>query len=610
MQNLDGDRADDFLLLDFLQNVLKYTTNPINAEESLCKEIRELTGALLVAIIRHNDSGNIHTINFHPSKRKEILFNDSFLYFVSSVIKLNKTFQCERAYIESFCADLLLIQNISNVLLLPLWAGDVRIGSLLILNFTLTDNTSSIIHTMEMIAQVIGLILLNLSYNFKIRQLVSEKTRELDLQSAMAEVSEALLSKEKNMFDIARIIHRQALKLTDSLHGYVAEIDQNVNSYVIETSICNIHLSQNTITFPKNPNGEYNALWGYALNTKKGFYTNAPQTHPSYKGCAPEGHMPITRFLSVPALIADKLIGQIALANANRDYTDDDLNIISRLASIYAIAVERKRMEEEIRQMNKNLQKSVQEEVNKYRLQEQMLIQQSKMASMGEMIALIAHQWRQPLNAIALQANDLKDAYDYGELDQAYLNESVDTINQQIVFMAKTIDDFRNFLRPSKEKVIFSVKHTIEALLDMFKGVYKKNDIYIAINASDKISNFNVMGYPSEFKQVILNIINNSRDAIINRRAIKGRGFIGYVELFISEMDSRVVTSIKDNGGGIPDDVINKVFEPYFSTKLNDKGTGIGLYMSKTIIENNMDGKLTVKNIDDGVEFTIIMKKV
>ncbi|MBF0537294.1 MAG: PAS domain S-box protein [Nitrospirae bacterium] len=436
--------------------------------------------------------------------------------------------------------------------------------------------------------------------------------RELDFQRAVAELSEALLSPEKGIVDIAVIVNKQAMKLTGSLHGAVSEIDRETGEHVghthtemVKDGLCSVDTRNRRLALPKGKDG-YNSLCGHSLNTRQGFYTNNPQGHPAYKGCMPPGHVPLQRFLSVPAIINDRLIGQIALANAERDYTAGDLDIIKRLASIYAIAVDRKRMEEQLKELNTNLEGLVRQEIEKAQSQQQILIQQSKMAAMGEMIGLIAHQWKQPLNAVSIVVQDLKDAYNCGELDKDYIKRTVDLTMSQIQFMAKTIDDFKNFFKPSKKKVMFDVRNTIDELISMFVKIFRKNSIDIHVKAQQDLRLF-ADGYPNEFKQVILNILNNSRDAITLRRNTDAR-IQGRIDIQLSNNETRdqFIVSITDNGGGIPEDIMERIFDPYFTTK-ESEGTGIGLYMSKTIIETNMGGQLTVRNIDGGAEFTIAL---
>ncbi|MBF0458830.1 MAG: PAS domain S-box protein [Nitrospirae bacterium] len=243
-------------------------------------------------------------------------------------------------------------------------------------------------------------------------------------------------------------------------------------------------------------------------------------------------------------------------------------------------------------------------DVTDIKLKNQLLVQQSKMASMGEMIGMIAHQWRQPLNAIGLSVQDLKDAYEFGEIDRKYVEGFVDTAMEQVNYMANTISDFKNFYTPSKEKEPFDVKSITEEFVSMFINVFNRHSIDISVIA-EQDTVLITEGYPNEFKQVVLNVINNSQDAIISKRA-NGTKARGLIEIHISNNESKdkIIISVRDNGGGIPEHIIEKIFEPYFTTK-GKAGTGVGLYMSKTIIESNMGGSLTVRNHNGGAEVSI-----
>ncbi|MBF0555693.1 MAG: response regulator, partial [Nitrospirae bacterium] len=256
--------------------------------------------------------------------------------------------------------------------------------------------------------------------------------------------------------------------------------------------------------------------------------------------------------------------------------------------SLYLIIVEdvtdKKRLTEELQAINANLEQRVSEEIRKRLQQEQLLVQQSKMAAMGEMIGLIAHQWRQPLNVIGLIVQDLRDIYGFGELDKKEMEMAVASTMSQINFMSTTIEDFRNFFKPSKKKLQFDVKTIIEELLSMFELLFKQCDISISMK-TEKGAILSTQGYPNEFKQVVLNILNNSRYAIAAKKDADTKTH-GLIEITIGNNTERdkIITSIKDNGGGIPEQMIEKIFEPYYTTK-GKEGTGIGLYMSKTIIE-------------------------
>lgn len=234
------------------------------------------------------------------------------------------------------------------------------------------------------------------------------------------------------------------------------------------------------------------------------------------------------------------------------------------------------------------------------REKEQMLIQQSRQAAMGEMIGNIAHQWRQPLNVLGLYTQSFGAFYGKPSFTKEFMDTSVAKSMDIIKHMSKTIDDFRDYFKPEKEKSDFSVSETIKNTLSLLDGNFQNPKINL-----DIIENGNLVinGFQNEFAQVILNILVNAKDAIIERRISEAR----IVITVSSEADCAVVT-IADNAGGISEEIINKVFDPYFTTKGPQYGTGIGLFMSKTIIEKNMDGRLTVQNTDIGAEFRIEVK--
>ncbi len=234
--------------------------------------------------------------------------------------------------------------------------------------------------------------------------------------------------------------------------------------------------------------------------------------------------------------------------------------------------------------------------------QENILIQQSKMASMGEMIGVIAHQWKQPLNALSLINYDIKDAYEFRDLNEEYMNKSIEKSNFQIEFMSKTIDDFRNFFKPSKEKKTFSAKSAILDILNILNSQFKKSDIEIKIETKE--NNDKIYGFENEFKQAVLNILNNAKDTILSQKKKKLLDS-GVIEILIEKNDLNLNIKFIDNGGGIPDDIIKNLFTPYITTKGNE-GTGIGLYISKIII-SNISGKIRAYNLKNGACFEITL---
>ena len=246
----------------------------------------------------------------------------------------------------------------------------------------------------------------------------------------------------------------------------------------------------------------------------------------------------------------------------------------------------------ELKTLNENLENLVKEKTAQNTKQLEVLQQQNKMASMGEMIGAIAHQWRQPLNELGLSIQNLKYDYRANSIDEKFIKEFIEYNRKTIMFMSKTIDDFRSFFRVDKTKQDFNVKEITEAVIDMLSAQLKSHEITVTITGETFIYN----GFQSEYQQVVLNLINNAKDALIENK-------IENPTIEITLYDKKI--TIKDNAGGIPKDLCERIFEPYFTTKDQGKGTGMGLYMSKMIIEDNMDGKLYVNSEDNGAIFTI-----
>ncbi|MBL0708159.1 MAG: HAMP domain-containing protein [Sulfurimonas sp.] len=248
----------------------------------------------------------------------------------------------------------------------------------------------------------------------------------------------------------------------------------------------------------------------------------------------------------------------------------------------------------ELRLLNEDLEKRIDKALLENTKQLQTLQEQSKMASMGEMIGAIAHQWRQPLNAVGLSIQNLKYDYMAGEINEKFINDYIKENKKTIKFMSTTIDDFRNFFRIDKEKVNFQIKKTISSVVSMQSAQLKSHQIRLNISGDE----FEYFGLQSEFQQVVLNLINNAKDALVEKNIQ-----IPQIDINIDKTKQQV--SIQDNAGGIPDEIIHRIFEPYFTTKEQGKGTGMGLYMSKMIIEENMGAKLSVQSKENGTCFYI-----
>ncbi len=233
----------------------------------------------------------------------------------------------------------------------------------------------------------------------------------------------------------------------------------------------------------------------------------------------------------------------------------------------------------------------------KNRQKDRIMMQQSRQAAMGEMIGNIAHQWRQPLNVLGLTVQRVQLFHDMGKFDKEFLAESTAEAMRVINHMSQTIDDFRNFFSPNKEKESFAVNEALGKALSLVDMNLDDRQIRIDVDAIDTPI---IHGYRNEYSQVLINILMNSKDAFLERKIADPR-----VLIRIFREDGRSVVTMADNAGGIAEDIIGKIFDPYFTTKGPQKGTGVGLFMSKTIIEKNMNGRLTVRNTADGAEFRV-----
>jgi C4-dicarboxylate-specific signal transduction histidine kinase len=244
--------------------------------------------------------------------------------------------------------------------------------------------------------------------------------------------------------------------------------------------------------------------------------------------------------------------------------------------------------------LNHTLEERIETAVKELRQKDQTLIQQNRLAAMGEMINNIAHQWRQPLNLIGLIVQGLPECK---ALSQEELDHEVERIMDVIIYMSQTIDDFRYFFRQDKEKTRFTANQAVAKAVEFIRPSLNDKEIRISIIEQDEAD---IFGYSNEYAQVLLNILSNSKDVLVEKNITDPR-----IDISVSRTDYHSVVTITDNGGGISPDVMPKIFDPYFTTKEKAQGTGIGLYMSKIIIEQNMGGSLTVRNVEGGVEFRI-----
>ena len=255
----------------------------------------------------------------------------------------------------------------------------------------------------------------------------------------------------------------------------------------------------------------------------------------------------------------------------------------------------------EIAALNKSLEERVNEEVEKNREKDKQLLHQSRLAQMGEMISMIAHQWRQPLAAISAISASIELKAGMGKLDNETAQQKAQDISAFSQHLSKTIDDFRDFFKPTKEKSKISYDELIASVLEIIALSIKNKDIKLLqeLNCHDTL-----FTYPNELKQVIFNLIKNAEDVLIERQIENP-----YIKISTYTENNKYILEVSDNAGGIPKNIMKNIFDPYFSTKKKKDGTGLGLYMSKTIIEEHCGGKLSVSNGDEGAVFCIIMSK-
>lgn len=255
----------------------------------------------------------------------------------------------------------------------------------------------------------------------------------------------------------------------------------------------------------------------------------------------------------------------------------------------------------QLESFNTELEKRVKEEIEKQQKQERLLIHQSRQAAMGEMLESIAHQWRQPLNIIGLASANLETQYSIGAMKEEDFHDKMKIITSNITYMSQTIDDFRKFLYPERETIIFDPRKSTEEVLNILAAQLHNSKITAELNIQNHLL---FHGVENEFKQVMLILFNNAIDAI--RLQIKGHLIEqGMITISFYCENNLGIVEVIDNGGGISDAIIDNIFNPYFTTKHDAYGTGIGLYIAKNIIESRMKGSLKAKACEAKSYFTM-----
>ncbi|MEV9615810.1 sensor histidine kinase [Aliarcobacter butzleri] len=273
------------------------------------------------------------------------------------------------------------------------------------------------------------------------------------------------------------------------------------------------------------------------------------------------------------------------------------LSIIRDVVKKYKKQVQNR--ENALESLNQNLSLKVQQGIEQAKQKDKKILEQAKLARIGSMISMIAHQWRQPLSQLSGILMELETTTRFKKVDNNYILNAIDKSDKMIEFMSNTIDDFRNFYKPDKKKEDFYVSNACKKAINIIDATLENLGINLVLDIKDDKK---IFGYPTEFSQVILNIISNAKDILIERNIKNPK-----IEINIESKGVLSIITIKDNAGGIEEKNLEQIFDPYYSTKDLSKGTGLGLYISKLIIERNMGGDLSVSNNNEGAVFKIVV---
>ena len=382
----------------------------------------------------------------------------------------------------------------------------------------------------------------------------------------------------------------QILKETRDLIQEKSTIQSGVSKW--QSYLKNYYTNQNALKSDlQNIINETQTLWeklkrDYNPNTKKSLDGQLSKLSSYYLAKVKDSHrqssnkfdktqylvIALTSLVTLISLFLSMLIAK----NFNK--------ILANLASIV------EKTEEENQKREEEIEQKIIDAVKEARQKDQIIYQNARLASMGEMIANIAHQWRQPLNALTLLIQSFGTKSMTGNLTKEFIDTQVNEGLRLAVSMSDTIEDFRNFFSINRQKEYFDLKESINNTLDMSSFFLKDENIDIKIQANDGIK---IYGYTNEFSQVLLNLINNARENFKYNNITEDKKIL----INLKKEDDLIILEFIDNGGGIKENIIDRIFEPYFTTKHKSIGTGIGLYMSKQIIETQMNGKLEVENI-------------
>lgn len=295
--------------------------------------------------------------------------------------------------------------------------------------------------------------------------------------------------------------------------------------------------------------------------------------------------------------ITERKLAEDALQRLNDEL---EMRVVQRTEALDELLAKQEAYNAELQETHHQLKVETAKRISileELRRKEQFLIQQSRLAAMGEMLGNIAHQWRQPLNVLGLKVQELGLFYKHGSFSEELLNDNIAKAMEIIQHLSHTINVFQNFLKPDKEKMPFKVDQVIAKTVSLIEENFQNQNICIDILSTGDPQ---INGYPNEYSQVLLNLLTNARDAFLEHVVTNAR-----ISVRSWAENGRTLVTITDNAGGIKEEIRDKIFDAYYTTKELGKGVGVGLFMSKIIIEKNMGGRLTVRNVDGGAEFRI-----
>ncbi len=414
----------------------------------------------------------------------------------------------------------------------------------------------------------------------KLKEVLDHFESELFIKRAK-EYNNFMLHQYKNAIDSSNIVSKTDI---NGIITYVNEEFCKISGYSKEELIGKNH---NIVRHPDVPKEKFEHFWKTILAKKiwKG----------TVKNRAKDGK---TFYVNTTVIPIIDWKGDIAEFVAIRYDVTKSVQLQEKLQKkekeLEALNKELERRVEqktkELLELNRTLEERVNKEVEKNRQKDRLMFQQARLAALGEMLGNIAHQWRQPLMELGILFYKLKKSPQ--SIDEVY-SKGTAILDR----MSQTIVDFQNFFSPTKQKESFAILETIQNTLSIMEGSLKRNGIEVRIKAKRDVE---VYGYKNEFSQVILNILANAKDALVEHNIQEPK-----ITIKVCGIKDEAKVEIYDNGGGIDEAIMEKIFEPYFTTKGAKKGTGMGLYMSKMIIEESMKGELKASNYKDGAKFTI-----